>query len=63
MGLLEAHTIAQQRAVNLLSERRHSQLRFASICQLASPPGPLLILVLEGLVHEVLAPRTSIEPI
>ena len=29
----------------------------------ASPPGPLLILVLEGLVREVLAPRTSIEPI
>ena len=29
----------------------------------ASPPGPLLILVLEGLVREVLAPRTSVEPI
>ena len=30
---------------------------------LASPPGPLLILVLEGLVREVLAHRTFIEPI
>ena len=36
-----------------------------SACPLlvASPPGPLFILVLEGLVREVLAPRTSIEPI
>ena len=36
----------------------------AVITILASPhAGPLLILVLEGLVREVLAPRTSIEPI